>query len=84
MYWNKTNPKFPNQEAQDVINEYFQNLQSKMSAKTIEEEKPFREQWQTPEVVTLKTGLQYEVIREGNGPVPMQEYRKSSLSRHVD
>ena len=34
-------PEISYQEAQDVINEYFQNLQSKMSAKTIEEGKAF-------------------------------------------
>ena len=64
-------PEISYQEAQDVINEYFQNLQSKMSAKTIEEGKAFLESnGNRPEVVTLKSGLQYEVIREGNGPVP--------------
>ena len=64
-------PEISYQEAQDVINEYFQNLQSKMSAKTIEEGKAFLESnGKRPEVVTLKSGLQYEVIREGNGPVP--------------
>ena len=64
-------PEISFQEAQDVINEYFQNLQSKMSKKTIEEGKAFLENnSKRPEVVTLSSGLQYEVINEGNGPVP--------------
>lgn len=64
-------PEISFQEAQDVINEYFQNLQSKMSKKTIEEGKVFLENnSKRPEVVTLSSGLQYEVIKEGNGPVP--------------
>ena len=64
-------PEISFQEAQDVINEYFQNLQSKMSQKTIEEGKAFLENnSKRPEVVTLSSGLQYEVIKEGNGPVP--------------
>jgi len=64
-------PEISFQEAQDVINEYFQNLQSKMSKKTIEEGKAFLENnSKRPEVVTLSSGLQYEVIKEGNGPVP--------------
>ena len=64
-------PEISFQEAQDVINEYFQNLQSKMSEKTIEEGKTFLENnGKRPEVVTLESGLQYEIIKEGNGPVP--------------
>ena len=64
-------PEMSYQEAQDVINEYFQKLQSKMSEKAIQEGKTFLENnSKRPEVVTLNSGLQYEVIKEGNGPVP--------------
>lgn len=39
--------------------------------KPSKKEEPFLESnGKRPEVVTLKSGLQYEVIREGNGPVP--------------
>ena len=42
-----------------------------MSEKTIEEGKTFLENnGKRPEVVTLESGLQYEIIKEGNGPVP--------------
>ena len=64
-------PEISYQEAQNVINEYFQNLQAKLSEKTIAEGKAFLEEnGKRPEVITLKSGLQYEIIKEGNGSVP--------------
>jgi len=64
-------PEISYQEAQNVINEYFQNLQAKLSEKTIAEGKAFLEEnGKRPEVITLKSGLQYEIIKEGNGAVP--------------
>lgn len=64
-------PEISYQEAQNVINEYFQNLQAKLSEKTIAEGKAFLEtNGKRPEVITLKSGLQYEIIKEGNGAVP--------------
>ena len=64
-------PEISYQEAQNVINEYFQNLQAKLSEKTIAEGKAFLEEnGKRSEVITLKSGLQYEIIKEGNGSVP--------------
>jgi len=58
-------------EAQDEINNYFEKLQGKMSEKSISEGKAFLEKnGQRPEVITLKSGLQYEIIKEGNGKIP--------------
>jgi len=68
---NQNKPELSYEEAQNVINEYFQNLQAKMSEKTITEGKSFLEaNGKRPEVVSLKSGLQYEILKEGNGPVP--------------
>lgn len=67
----QNHPEISYQEAQNVINEYFQNLQAKLSEKTIAEGKAFLEtNGKRPEVITLKSGLQYEIIKEGNGAVP--------------
>ena len=64
-------PEISYQEAQNVINEYFQNLQAKLSEKTIAEGKAFLEEnGKRSEVITLQSGLQYEIIKEGNGSVP--------------
>jgi FKBP-type peptidyl-prolyl cis-trans isomerase FklB len=65
-------PEISYQEAQNVINEYFQKMQAKLSEKTIAEGKAFLEaNGKRSEVITLKSGLQYEIIKEGNGAVPV-------------
>ena len=59
------------QEAQTMINEYFQQLQEKAFALNIEEGKNFlAENANRPEVKTTPSGLQYEVISAGNGATP--------------
>lgn len=59
------------QEAREIVNKYFEELESKMSAATIEQGKAFLEEnKKRPGVVTLNSGLQYEVINEGNGKKP--------------
>ncbi|NLI72146.1 MAG: FKBP-type peptidyl-prolyl cis-trans isomerase [Bacteroidales bacterium] len=68
---NKKKPKISYQEAQEVLNKYFEELQACTSEKNIKEGKAFLEaNGKRPEVVTLKSGLQYEILKEGNGPVP--------------
>ncbi len=53
-------------EARDIVNEYFKELEQKMSAANIEQGKKFLEEnRKRPGVVTLPSGLQYEVINEG-------------------
>lgn len=67
----KKQPKISYQEAQEVINQYFEELQAKAFEKNVSEGKAFLATNGTrPEVVTLKSGLQYEVLKEGNGEVP--------------
>lgn len=67
----RNEPEISYQEAQAVINNFFQNLQAKMNEKNIEEGKAFlAENAKRDGVVTLASGLQYEVIQEGNGAKP--------------
>jgi FKBP-type peptidyl-prolyl cis-trans isomerase FklB len=59
------------QEAQAVISEFFQALQEKASEGAIQEGKAFLEaNAKRAEVVTLASGLQYEVITVGAGVTP--------------
>ena len=54
-------------EARDIVNKYFAELEEKMNAANIEADKKFLEENKKREgVVTLPSGLQYEVITEGN------------------
>ena len=64
-------PEMSYQDAQSVINDFFQSVQEKISQKAIQEGQAFLEKnAQRPEVVTLESGLQYEVITKGDGVVP--------------
>lgn len=54
-------------EARDIVNKYFSELEQKINAENIEKGKKFLEEnKKRPGVVTLPSGLQYEVIKEGN------------------
>ncbi|MGL4851815.1 MAG: FKBP-type peptidyl-prolyl cis-trans isomerase [Phocaeicola sp.] len=58
-------------EAREIVNNYFQELEAKMSAAAIEQGAAFlAENAKRPEVITLESGLQYEVITEGTGKKP--------------
>lgn len=64
-------PEISYQEAQNVINDFFQQLQEKVSEKAISEGKAFlAENGKRAEVKTTASGLQYEVMTEGNGAIP--------------
>lgn len=64
-------PEITNQEAQNLINEYFQKMQEKTSEKAISEGTAFLEaNGKRSEVNTLKSGLQYEILQEGKGTQP--------------
>ena len=64
-------PEITYQEAQELIDEYFRKLQEQSSEKTISEGKAFLESnGKRPEVITLKSGSQYEIINKGNGNQP--------------
>ncbi|AVM52820.1 FKBP-type peptidyl-prolyl cis-trans isomerase FklB [Bacteroides zoogleoformans] len=53
-------------EARDIVNKYFSELEEKMNAASIEQGQQFLEEnKKRPGIVTLPSGLQYEVINEG-------------------
>ena len=65
-------PDMSYEDAQAVINEFFTELQAKVSEKGQAEGQAFlAENAKRSEVVTLASGLQYEVMAEGNGAVPI-------------
>ena len=58
-------------EAREIVNKYFTELEAKINAENIEKGKAFLEEnKKNPNIVTLPSGLQYEVITEGNGKKP--------------
>ena len=59
------------QEAREIVNKYFEELETKMNAANIEQGKAFLEENKKgPGVVVLPSGLQYEIIKEGTGKKP--------------
>ncbi len=59
------------QEAYESIQEFLATANAKKFEKNITEGKKFLEEnAKRPEVVTLPSGLQYEILKEGNGPKP--------------
>ena len=64
-------PAMSYDEAKQVINEYFAFLQAQMLQKNKEEGEAFlAENKKNPKVVTLPSGLQYEILTEGKGAKP--------------
>ncbi|HET7732655.1 MAG TPA: FKBP-type peptidyl-prolyl cis-trans isomerase [Paludibacter sp.] len=64
-------PEISYQDAQAIINDFFQALQAKVSEAAQSEGKAFLEaNAKRPEVVTLASGLQYEVMTAGTGVTP--------------
>lgn len=64
-------PDISPEEANAILQEYFTNLQNEQAGKAIEEGKLFLEENSKKEgIVTLESGLQYEVITTGNGETP--------------
>lgn len=70
--------KVSHAEGQQIVNEFFQKLQSKLDAQKAEAGKAALEEGkvflmnnsQRPEVTTTASGLQYEVLTEGTGKKP--------------
>ena len=61
-------PAISHTEARQIVNEYFEKLEARINAENIEKGKTFLEEnKKNPNVKVLPSGLQYEVIREGNG-----------------
>ena len=66
-----TAPSMSPQEANQILQDYFSKAQDNMLSKNLEEGKSFLEENNKKEnVTTLPSGLQYEVITEGDGPMP--------------
>jgi len=58
-------------EARDIVNKYFEEYESRINADNIENGKSFlQNNKNNPNIVTLPSGLQYEVLVEGNGKKP--------------
>ena len=70
--------KVPHKDAQTIVQEYFRQQEERINAIRAEQgkaakaegEKFLAENGKKDGVVTLKSGLQYEVLREGNGKKP--------------
>jgi len=68
---NNTTPSMSPQEANRVIQSYFSKQQDEMLSKNLEAGKAFLEENRKKEqVISLPSGLQYEVLVEGNGAKP--------------
>jgi len=64
-------PEMSYEEAQTVINDFFQTLQAKGGDKAQSEGKAFLEEnSKRSDIVTLPSGLQYEIMSEGAGAIP--------------
>ncbi len=68
---NQKEPKISGADAQKVIQNYFQKQQAKASESVIKEGKKFlTENSKKDGVITLESGLQYEIIKSGEGAKP--------------
>ena len=68
---NNTTPSMSPQEANQVIQSYFSKIQDEMLKNNLKEGEAFLEENRKKEgVVTLPSGLQYEVLKEGDGATP--------------
>ncbi|MDX9881357.1 MAG: FKBP-type peptidyl-prolyl cis-trans isomerase [Prolixibacteraceae bacterium] len=66
--------KISSEDANNLIRNYFEGISKKEADKNLEAGKSFLETNKAKEgVVTLPSGLQYEILKEGNGPKPTAE-----------
>ena len=66
-----TKPEVDPKEAGQLLNKYFTELEEKLHQKAIEDGAAFlAANGERKEVVTLASGLQYEILKEGNGEKP--------------
>lgn len=67
----KKQPKVEGADAQKIIQDYFTKVQAKANEEKIEAGKKFLEEnSKRDEVITLESGLQYEVLKAGEGAKP--------------
>ena len=65
---NNEEPTMSHTEAREIVNTYFAELENKMNATNIEKRASFLEENKKKDnVITLPSGLQYEVLTEGTG-----------------
>ena len=70
----KKEPKINAADAQKVIQDFFKKQQAKASESIIEEgEKFLEDNKKRNNVITLESGLQYEILKSGEGPKPSLE-----------
>ena len=68
---NRKETAISHNEAREIVNKYFMELEEKMNAENIEKGKAFLEENAKKEgVITLPSGLQYQIITEGSGKKP--------------
>lgn len=66
--------KMTTEEADQIIRSYFEAEGAKQSQLNLEEGNAFLEQNKSrSEIKTTPSGLQYEILEEGNGPIPTAE-----------
>lgn len=64
-------PEMSGEEANQLIQEFFSKRQSELLTGNLERGNQFLEENKEKDgVVTLPSGLQYEILKEGNGPKP--------------
>jgi FKBP-type peptidyl-prolyl cis-trans isomerase FklB len=81
--------KVSHREAQQIVQDYFAKQEAKMNAERAEKGKAAREEGEKylaenakkDGIVTLPSGLQYQVLREGNGKKPSA---KDSVKCHYE
>ncbi|MGB0167079.1 MAG: FKBP-type peptidyl-prolyl cis-trans isomerase [Luteibaculum sp.] len=68
---NEGEPKFTLEESQQFVRDYLTKLQDQKSQANLDKgEQYLAENAKREGVVTLESGLQYEIMKEGNGPKP--------------
>ena len=82
-------PKISHREAQQIVQQYFAQQEEKLNKERLEQgkvhkeagEKYLAENAKKEGVITLPSGLQYQVLREGNGKKPSA---KDSVKCHYE
>jgi FKBP-type peptidyl-prolyl cis-trans isomerase FklB len=77
-------PEFSNEEAQAIINEFFEKLQQKQFEANVLKDNFFRRKQKKSEVITLESGLQYIVLKDAQGAKPLLRIGEVSLSWNFD
>ena len=71
---NNNTSKFNVEDANSFINSHFEAKESMKYQETVEEGKTFLEENAKKDgIVTLESGLQYKIIKEGNGTIPTED-----------